>query len=76
MIKKYFISPLYTILFSDDLPCMLERAQNYLHDIDDWLPIGETTYIRVFGAYKPPQALPMLFIDKVVLHEVLLPTEH
>lgn len=57
-IAESFISPLNSVLFREEPPCMPERARKSLHNIVDWFPIGEETYIKVFGAYKPPHALP------------------
>jgi len=46
---------------------MCDRARASLHDIANWFPNGDGTYIRVFYAYKPTHALPTFITDKMVL---------
>lgn len=66
-ISEYFISPIYNIIFGTNPPCMSNKARASFQAIANWFTPWDATYIRVYGAYKRPHALPTFIRDKVVL---------
>ena len=41
-----------------------------LGQVAHWFPFTEYTFIRVFGTFKAPHALPRFITDKVLMQEV------
>ena len=46
------------------------RAMETLVKVAHWFPFAECTFIRVFGSFKTPHALPRFVTDKMLLQEV------
>lgn len=65
--SKSFITPLYHMIFAEDVPCMSKRGKEIITKVADWFPISEATFIMVFGSYKPPNALPTLVMNIIPL---------
>lgn len=68
--SELFITPLYKLLFGEEANYMFKRAKEKIIRVADQFPIQEGTFIRFFGSYKPPHALPKFVIDKLMLQEV------
>ena len=69
-IAHNFIPALYKKLFGKDAPCMSKRAMQTITRVANWFPITHSTFIRVFGSFKAPHALPEFVTDKLLLQEV------
>ena len=41
-----------------------------LGKVAHWFPLAEYTFIRVFGSYKTPHAMPRYVTDKMLIQEV------
>ena len=41
-----------------------------LGKVAHWFPLAEYTFIRVFGSYKAPHAMPRYVTDKILIQEV------
>jgi len=48
------MAPMYTFLFCKPVMCMTEKAMQVISAIGNWYVMEEGTYIRIFGAKKPP----------------------
>lgn len=55
---------------------MFDIERDSLPGIVDWFTHRDTTYMRVFGAYKSPHVLPTLIKRKVLLWECGLSTHY
>jgi hypothetical protein len=70
MICKHFLAPLYEFIFCTAPPFMTYKSIVVIMRIGDWYLMEHDTYIRVYGAMKPPHLLPWFVPDKLVLQEV------
>jgi hypothetical protein len=46
---------------------MIDNAIEVIRNIWDWYLMEYGTYIRIYGAMKPPHLLPRFIPDKIVL---------
>ena len=69
-ISQVFIPALYKKLFSQDAPCMSWRARETLSQVAHWFPFAKYTFIRVFGSFRAPHAMPHFVIDRILMQEV------
>jgi hypothetical protein len=53
---------------------MTDKAITVIRRIGDWYLMEHGTYIRIYGAMKPPHLLPRFIPDKLVLQEVAYQT--
>jgi hypothetical protein len=53
---------------------MTDKAIAIIRRIRDWYLMENDTYIRIYGAMKPPHLLPRFVPDKLVLQEVAYQT--
>jgi hypothetical protein len=53
-ICEHFLAPLYEFIFCKTTPCMTDKAIAVIKRIGDWYLMEHGTYIRVYGATKPP----------------------
>ena len=49
---------------------MNDKAIEFIRRIGDWCLMENGTYIKIYGAMKPPHLLPRFVPDKLVLQEV------
>jgi hypothetical protein len=49
---------------------MTDKEMEVIRRIGDWYLMEHDTYIRVYGAMKPPHLLPQFVPDNIVLQEV------
>ena len=75
-ISQVFIPSLYRLLFGQDAPCMSWRAKETLVKVAHWFPFPGYTFIRVFGTYKAPHAMPRFVTDKMLIQEVCFQMSH
>jgi hypothetical protein len=73
-IYEHFLAPLYEFIFCTSPPCMTDKAIIVIRRIGDWYLMEHGTYIRIYSAMKPPNLLPRLVPDKLVLQEVAYQT--
>jgi hypothetical protein len=73
-ICEHFLAPLYEFIFCTSPPCMTDKAITVIRRIGDWYLMEHGTYIRIYGAMKPPHLLPRFVPDKLVLQEVAYQT--
>ena len=69
-ISQVFIPALYKKLFGQDAPCMSWRAMETLVKVAHWFPFAEYTFIRVFGSFRAPHAMPRFVTDRMLMQEV------
>lgn len=48
----------------------MKRSMETITKVAHWFPNGEGTFIRVFGSYKTPHALPRFATNRVLMQEV------
>jgi hypothetical protein len=53
---------------------MKNKAIAVIRRIEDWYLMEHDTYIRIYGAMKPPHLLPWFIPEKLVLQEVAYQT--
>lgn len=69
MICNGLFSTLYQVLFSEEAPCLSPQGQNIVKEYGDWYMTLYKFYIRIAGNTKPPQWLPHLVPDNLLLQE-------
>jgi hypothetical protein len=62
--------PLHVTIFGHPPPRILDSIAMNLSNIADWYVEAEFSYLRVFGPFVPPHALPLFIPDKLACHEV------
>lgn len=55
---------------------MIDKAIAVIKIIENWYLMEHNTYIRVYGAIKPPHPLPRFVPDKLILQEVAYETSY
>jgi hypothetical protein len=69
-----FLAPLYKFSFFTSPHCMKDKAIEVIIRIGDWYLMEHDTYIRIYGAMKPPHLPPRFVPHKLVLQEVTYQT--
>jgi hypothetical protein len=64
------IMPLHVAIFVQLPPRISNSVVTNLSSMEDWYVEVKFSYIRVFGTSVPPYALPLLFPDKLLCHEI------
>jgi hypothetical protein len=62
--------PLHIAIFVQPLPRISDSVVTNLSSMADWYIEVEFPYIRFFGTFVPPYALPLFFLDKLLCHEI------
>jgi hypothetical protein len=62
--------PLHVTIFSHPPPRISDSIAVNLSSIADWYVEAEFSYLRVFGASVPPNALPLFIPDRLSCHEI------
>jgi hypothetical protein len=66
-IYEHFLSLLYGFSFCTSPPCMTNNTIAITRRIGNWYLMEHGTYIRIYGAMKPPHLLPRFIPYNIVL---------
>ena len=66
-LSDYFASPLYLMIFEQDLPYMSQEAMEALLNIGDWYASPDDTFIKMYNTKKASHLLPNLSTNKMVM---------
>jgi hypothetical protein len=66
-IYEHFLAPLYEFISYKKTPCMTDKSIAIINRIGDWYLMDHGTYIKFYGATKPPYLLTRSIPDKLVL---------
>jgi hypothetical protein len=69
-IFNWVMVPLHVTIFGHLPPRISDSIVTNLSSIADWYVEAEFSYLRVFGAFVPPHALPLFISDKLACLEV------
>ena len=67
-------STLYQVLFGEEAPCLSSEGQKIVKEYGDWYMTPDIVYIKISGRTKPPQWLPHLVPDTLLLQEIAYQT--
>jgi hypothetical protein len=62
--------PMHVAIFGNSPPRILDNITTNLRRVADWYVEKEFSYIRVFGAFVPLHALPLLIPDRLACREI------
>jgi hypothetical protein len=62
--------PMHVAIFGNPPPRISDSITTNLSRVVDWYVEKEFSYIRVFDAFIPPHALPLLIPDRLACHEI------
>jgi hypothetical protein len=69
-IFNWVMVPLHVAIFGQPPPKISDSVATNLSSVVEWYLEVEFSYIRVFGTYIPPYALPLFFPDKLLCREI------
>jgi hypothetical protein len=62
--------PVHVTIFGHPPPRILDSIAVNLSSIADWYVEAKFSYLRVFGSYVPPNALPLFILDRMAFREI------
>jgi hypothetical protein len=68
------VVPIHTTIYGHPPPRISEKIMENLGTFADWYIEENFSYIRVFGFFVPPHALPQFLSDRLVCREVAYQT--
>jgi hypothetical protein len=69
-IFNWVMVPLHVTIFGHPPPRISDSIAVNLSSIADWYMDAEFSYLRVFDAFVPPNALPLFIPDRLAFHEI------